>query len=42
MEQFTEAFIHETDAKWSFMFNSYRNDTTIDVRIFNFGIMLYQ
>ncbi|XP_045764971.1 sodium channel protein Nach-like isoform X1 [Maniola jurtina] len=30
---FTEAFIHETDAKWSFMFNSFRNDTTIDVYI---------
>ncbi|KAL4703487.1 hypothetical protein ACJJTC_014357 [Scirpophaga incertulas] len=32
-EQFTEAFIHETDAKWSFLFNSYRNDTTIDIYI---------
>lgn len=30
-DQFTEAFIHETDAKWSFLFNSYRNDTTIEV-----------
>ncbi|XP_046960505.1 sodium channel protein Nach-like isoform X2 [Vanessa cardui] len=32
-EQFAEAFIHETDAKWSFMFNSFRNDTTIDIYI---------
>ncbi|KAI5631548.1 amiloride-sensitive sodium channel domain-containing protein [Phthorimaea operculella] len=32
-EQFAEAFIHETDAKWSFMFNSYRNDTIIDIYI---------
>ncbi|XP_063821327.1 sodium channel protein Nach-like [Ostrinia nubilalis] len=32
-DQFAEAFIHETDAKWSFLFNSYRNDTTIDVYI---------
>ncbi|XP_060800953.1 sodium channel protein Nach [Amyelois transitella] len=32
-EQFTEAFIHETDAKWSFLFNSYRNDTNIDIYI---------
>ncbi|CAG9785122.1 unnamed protein product [Diatraea saccharalis] len=32
-EQFIEAFIHETDAKWSFLFNSYRNDTTIDIYI---------
>ncbi|XP_052753537.1 sodium channel protein Nach-like [Galleria mellonella] len=32
-EQFQEAFIHETDAKWSFLFNSYRNDTTIDIYI---------
>ncbi|KAL0892231.1 hypothetical protein ABMA27_015417 [Loxostege sticticalis] len=32
-DQFTEAFIHETDAKWSFLFNSYRNDTTIDIYI---------
>ncbi|XP_045514063.1 sodium channel protein Nach-like [Pieris brassicae] len=32
-EQFTEAFIHETDAKWSFLFNSFRNDTIIDVYI---------
>ncbi|XP_072940542.1 sodium channel protein Nach [Epargyreus clarus] len=32
-EPFTEAFIHETDAKWSFMFNSYRNDTIIDIYI---------
>ncbi|XP_049865918.1 pickpocket protein 28-like isoform X2 [Pectinophora gossypiella] len=33
IEAFTEAFIHETDAKWSFMFNSYRNDTIIDIYI---------
>lgn len=33
-EPFAEAFIHETDAKWSFMFNSYRNDTTLDVSPF--------
>ncbi|CAH2992146.1 unnamed protein product [Chilo suppressalis] len=32
-DQFVEAFIHETDAKWSFLFNSYRNDTTIDIYI---------
>ncbi|XP_041976407.1 sodium channel protein Nach-like isoform X6 [Aricia agestis] len=32
-DTFTEAFIHETDAKWSFMFNSFRNDTTIDIYI---------
>ncbi|XP_028179101.1 pickpocket protein 28-like [Ostrinia furnacalis] len=32
-DQFAEAFIHETDAKWSFLFNSYRNDTTIEVYI---------
>ncbi|KAI8428834.1 hypothetical protein MSG28_007489 [Choristoneura fumiferana] len=32
-EPFAEAFIHETDAKWSFMFNSYRNDTTLDIYI---------
>lgn len=31
-EQFNEAFIHETDAKWSFMFNSDRKNTTFDVR----------
>lgn len=30
-EQFLEAFIHETDAKWSFLFNSDRKNTTIDV-----------
>ncbi|XP_050682079.1 sodium channel protein Nach-like [Leptidea sinapis] len=32
-DQFNEAFIHETDAKWSFLFNSFRNDTTIDIYI---------
>ncbi|XP_063379360.1 sodium channel protein Nach [Cydia fagiglandana] len=32
-ESFAEAFIHETDAKWSFLFNSYRNDTIIDIYI---------
>ncbi|CAK1553645.1 unnamed protein product [Leptosia nina] len=32
-DEFVEAFIHETDAKWSFMFNSFRNDTTIDIYI---------
>ncbi|XP_047985980.1 sodium channel protein Nach-like isoform X2 [Leguminivora glycinivorella] len=32
-EPFSEAFIHETDAKWSFLFNSYRNDTIIDIYI---------
>ncbi|GBP44395.1 Sodium channel protein Nach [Eumeta japonica] len=30
-EQFNEAFIHETDAKWSFVYNSYRNETVMDV-----------
>lgn len=39
-EPFAEAFIHETDAKWSFMFNSYRNDTTLDVRPFFFLYLL--
>ncbi|XP_063531962.1 sodium channel protein Nach [Cydia strobilella] len=32
-DSFAEAFIHETDAKWSFLFNSYRNDTNIDIYI---------
>ncbi|KAJ0179941.1 hypothetical protein K1T71_004532 [Dendrolimus kikuchii] len=32
-EQFIEAFIHETDAKWSFMFNSDHQNTTIDIYI---------
>ncbi|XP_037874750.1 sodium channel protein Nach [Bombyx mori] len=32
-EQFIEAFIHETDAKWSFMFNSDRKNTTFDIYI---------
>ncbi|XP_075970520.1 sodium channel protein Nach-like isoform X1 [Anticarsia gemmatalis] len=32
-EQFTEAFIHETDAKWSFMFNSDRKNTTFNIYI---------
>ncbi|XP_045493644.1 sodium channel protein Nach-like isoform X1 [Colias croceus] len=32
-DQFSEAFIHETDSKWSFMFNSLRNDSTIDIYI---------
>ncbi|CAH0727769.1 unnamed protein product, partial [Brenthis ino] len=32
-EPFAVAFIHETDDKWSFLFNSLRNDTTIDIYI---------
>ncbi|CAG9560390.1 unnamed protein product [Danaus chrysippus] len=32
-EQFSELFIHETDAKWSFLFYSFRNDTIINIYI---------
>lgn len=32
-EQFSELFIHETDAKWSFLFYSFRNDSIINVCI---------
>ncbi|KAG7299422.1 hypothetical protein JYU34_016375 [Plutella xylostella] len=32
-EQFLEAFIHETDTKWSFLFNAYQNTTIIDMFI---------
>ncbi|CAH2075249.1 unnamed protein product, partial [Iphiclides podalirius] len=32
-EQFTEAYIHETDSKWSFMFNSFRNTSIVDIYI---------
>ncbi|XP_013178118.1 PREDICTED: sodium channel protein Nach-like isoform X2 [Papilio xuthus] len=32
-ELFTEAYIHETDSKWSFMFNSFRNTSIIDIYI---------
>ncbi|XP_030023452.2 sodium channel protein Nach-like [Manduca sexta] len=33
VEQFVEAFIHETDAKWSIMFNTDRKNTTFDIYI---------
>lgn len=34
-EQFAELYIHETDAKWSFVFNTERSNTTFDVRYRN-------
>ncbi|CAG5040033.1 unnamed protein product [Parnassius apollo] len=32
-DQFTAAYIHETDSKWSFLFNSFRNTSIVDIYI---------